>query len=78
MLSKWPTSVISRYDRKQEEVNTKNPKLSCYSDNRFGCNNLCFYREPCSNLWDNHNVFGSGYYRLLFAWAHMDKDHPYL
>jgi len=28
MLSKWPTSVISRYDRKQEEVNTKNPKLS--------------------------------------------------
>ena len=56
MLSKWPTSVINRYDRKQEEVNT---------NNHFGCNNLCFYREPCSNFWDNHHVFGYGYHGAL-------------
>lgn len=53
----------------------KNLKLSGYSDDRFGCNKLSFYREPCSNPRDNRTIFGSGYYRLLSARANMDKDH---
>ena len=67
MLSKWPTSVISRYDRKQEEVNTKNPKLSCYSDNVLAAITYAFTGNLVPTSGKTIMFFGSGYYRLLFA-----------